>query len=69
MDYEIFLPDDKNVAESNFYLQKFSINFGDCKHKTQISLKKSVSNAFPKAEQYVYILQTHIPSSVSMNKS
>ena len=28
-----------------------------------------MSNACPKAEQYVYILQTHIPSSVSMNKS
>ena len=78
MDYEIrlrgwwivFLPDDKNVTESNFYLQKFCINFGDCKRiKTPISLKKSMSNAFPKAEQYLYILQTHIPSLVSMSKS
>ena len=32
-------------------------------------LKKSMSNACPKAEQYIYILQSHIPSSVSMIKS
>ena len=68
--YEIFLPDDRNVTESDFYLQKFSINFGDCKHiKTQISPKKSMSNACPRAEQYIYILQTQIPSSVSIKKS
>ena len=60
VDYEIFLPDDKNVTESNFYLQKFCINFGACKRtKNQISPKKSMSNACPKAEQYVYIFQTH----------
>ena len=61
MDYEIFLLDDKNVTESNFYLQKFCIDFGECKRiKTQISQKKSMSNPCPKAEQYVYILQTQI---------
>ena len=39
VDYEIFLPDDRNVTESNFY--KFCINFSDCKRiKTQISPKK-----------------------------
>ena len=64
---EIFLRDDKNVTESNFYLQKCCICFGDCKRmKTQISPK---SNVCPKAEQYVYILQNHIPSSINMNKS
>ena len=64
-------PDDKDVTEWNFYLQKFCTNFGDSKRiKTQISLKKDVSNACPKAEQYVWhTLQTHIPLSVSMNKS
>ena len=42
VDYEIFLPDDKNMTESNFYLQRFCINFGDCKRiKTQISPKKA----------------------------
>ena len=47
-------PDDKDVTESNFYLQKICTNFGDCKLiKTQISLKKDISNACPKAEQYV----------------
>ena len=71
MDYETFLPDNKNVTESNFYLQKFCMNCDDGKRiKTQISQKKkSRSNECPKAGQYVYILQTHIPSSVSMNKS
>ena len=64
MDYEIFLPDD-NVTESNFYLQKFCINFGDSKRIK----KKGMRKGCPKAEQYVYILQTHMPSSVSMNKS
>ena len=64
-------PDDKNVTESNFCLQKFYVNFGDWKCiKTQISPKKGISNACPKVEQYVkHITQTHIPSSVSMNKS
>ena len=47
-------PDDKNGTESNFYLQKFCTNFGDCKCiKTQISPKKGMTNACPKAEQYV----------------
>ena len=47
-------PDDQNVTKSNFYLQNFCINFGDCKCiKTQISPKKGVSNACPKTEQYV----------------
>ena len=66
-----YFPDDKDVIELNFYLQKFCTNFGDCKCiKTQISLKKDISNACPKAEQYVqHIFQTHIPLSVSMNKS
>ena len=46
-------PDDKDVTESKFYLQKFGTNFSDCKCiKTQISLKKDISNACPKAEQY-----------------
>ena len=31
--------------------------------------KKDMNNACPKAEEYVYILQTHIPSTVSMSKS
>ena len=48
------IPDDKDVTESNFYLQRFCTNFGDCKCiKAQISLKKDISNACPKAEQYV----------------
>ena len=65
------LPDDKDVTELNFYLQTFCTNFGDCKCiKTQISLKKDISNTCPKAGQYVqHILQTHIPLSVSMNES
>ena len=47
-------PDDKDVTESNFYLQKFCTNFGDCKYiKTQISLKKDITIACAKAEQYV----------------
>ena len=46
--------DDKNVTESNFYLEKFCTNFGDCKCiKAQISPKKGISNACPKAGQYV----------------
>ena len=54
MDYEIFFPDDKNVAESNFYLQNFCTNFGDWKCiKSQIFPKNGTSNACPKAEQYV----------------
>ena len=54
VDYEVFFVDDKNVTESDFYLQKFRINCGDCKRiKTQISPKKDMSVACPKAEQYV----------------
>ena len=35
------IPDGKDVTESNFYLQRFCTNFGDCKCiKAQISLKK-----------------------------
>ena len=66
MDYEIFYPDVKNVTESNFFLQKFCINFRDYKRiKTQIYLKKDMRNACPKAEKYVWdILQTQ-----STNKS
>ena len=48
------LPDDKDGTELNFYLQTFCTNFGDCKCiKTQISLKKDISNTCPKAGQYV----------------
>ena len=60
---------DKNVTESNFYLQKFFINFGNCKRiKTQVSPKKRISDACPKAELYVYIFRTN-SFTVSMNKS
>ena len=64
-------PDNKGVTESNFYLQKFCSIFGDCKClQTRISLKKDISNACLKDEQYVqHILQTHISLSVSLNKS
>ena len=64
-------PNDKDLSESNFYLQKFCTSFGDCRCiKTQISLKKDISNACSKTQQYVqHILQTHIPLSISMNKS
>ena len=49
-DYEIFFPDDKKVTKSNFYRQKFYINFDDCKRiKNQISPKKSMTNVCPKA--------------------
>ena len=63
-------PDDKNLSESNFYPQKFCANFGDCKCiQTEVSPKKVISNVYPKAEFVQHKLQTHISSSVSMNKS
>ena len=48
------------MTELNFYLQKFCINFGDSKHiKTQISPKKSMSNACSKPEQCLYTSDSH----------
>ena len=57
------------MTESNFYLQKFCINFGACKRiKTQFSPKKAWAMRVQRLNN-MFIYFRLIPSSVSMNKS
>ena len=57
------------MTESNFYLQKFCINFGTCKRtKTQISPKKAWAMRVQR-QNNIFIYFRLIPSLVSMNKS